>query len=176
MLVKAEKLLSHPVFAHWMTLNENIQNGCWGVSDNQTLITFSFLFSSLNTAFQCVARGFCIDVWSSGKTEEESIEVLMKYREMSRKSSGAALVLSPSLSPSPPSLSPSLPPSTVSSISRPLLYLPLASHCRALRKARTPSDKVRMIHVLFSVWIWAMLKYWTVLYTMYFFSLIEYLV
>lgn len=67
-------------------------------------------------------------------------------------SSHPSLVLSPplptflSLPPSlPPSLPATLPLSSVSSMSRPLLYLPLASHCRALRKAQTASDKVRMI-------------------------------
>lgn len=65
---------------------------------------------------------------------------------MSPKSIGAAF--SPPFSLPLPSLSVLLPLSSVSSISRPLLYLPLASHCSALRKAQTASDKVRMIHLL----------------------------
>lgn len=76
----------------------------------------------------------------------KSIKILIQYRETSPKSTGAAF--SPTFSLPLPSLSVPLPLSYVSSISRPLLYLPLASHCRALGKAQTASDKVRMIHVL----------------------------
>lgn len=116
---------------------------------------------NLNSIFQCVARGLCIDMWYSGKTEwGESIKILTQYWETSPKSSGAAFS-PPFLSLPLPSLSvlpPSFTLSSVSSISRPLLYLPLASHCRALREAQTALDKVRMIHVLWFFWIWAMVK------------------
>lgn len=114
---------------------------------------------NLNSIFQCVARGLCIDMWYSGKTEwGGSIKILTLYWETSPKSSGAAFS-PPFLSLPLPSLSvlpPSFTLSSVSSISRPLLYLPLASHCRALREAQTALDKVRMIHVL---WFFLNLSY-----------------
>lgn len=109
----------------------------------------------------CVCETMCVGVFfflltcdPLVKQEEKLIEIPTQYRETFRKSTGTAIPPSSSRSLPLPSFlcpPPSLPLSSVSSMSRPLLYLPLASHCRALRKAQTASDKVRMIRVLFSV-------------------------
>ena len=173
----AENLLTRFIFARWMIKCRTAAEASQLIKPSSQRFPHSVSSGNLNLIFQCVARGLCIDMWYSGKTEwGESIKILTQYWETSPKSSGAAFS-PPFLSLPLPSLSvlpPSFTLSSVSSISRPLLYLPLASHCRALREAQTALDKVRMIHVLWLFWIWAMVKkkkkkkkiktFWTMLF------------
>lgn len=139
------------MFAHQMMKCRTVASESQLIKPSSQRFLFSVSCSNLNSIFQCGARGLCIDMRSSGKTEwRKSIKIFIQYGEMSPKSTGAEFSPSSSVPLSSFSVPPSLPSllSSVSSISRPLLYLPLASHCRALRKAQTASDKVRMIYIL----------------------------
>lgn len=91
------------------------------------------------------------DLLSCGTTKDEhqsnSFTIRMNVPKVHYRAA-SPLAPPPSSPCSSFSLSHSPPSFFFLSISRPLLYLPLASHCRTLRKAQTASDKVRMIHAL----------------------------
>lgn len=101
----------------------------------------------------CVAGGFVLTIafvlnWLAKQWRKIWTVIMQQYLETSQKSNGAAFSPSFLLSLSPSSTSPPPSFSRVALLSADLCCI---SHCRTPRKAQTASDKVRTVHVLFSV-------------------------